>query len=116
MVNSSTKKASDYVLATGKTTSVRDFVSKCFNEVGIQISFTGKDEKEVGRVEKCTGNYKLEIGKKVVEVSSKYYRPTEVDLLIGDSSKAQKELGWKIKYSIDDIIKEMINAELNLTK
>jgi GDPmannose 4,6-dehydratase len=78
--------------------------------------FEGSNEKEVAKVVKCTGPSILEIGKIVVEVDSKYYRPTEVDLLIGDATKAKEKLGWEPKYKLDDLVKEMVNADYNKTK
>jgi len=79
----------DYVLATGITTTVRNFLLRAFIEVGIEIEFEGENEKEIGKVKKCNGAYNLPIGKAIVEVDSTYYRPTEVDLLIGDPRKAK---------------------------
>ena len=103
----------DYVLATGKTTSIRDFVKMAFSEVGIKIRFTGKNENEVGVVESCNGDYSLEIGKKIIVVDPLYYRPTEVELLIGDASKAKKELGWEPKTNLSELVKEMVSSDMN---
>ncbi len=105
----------DFVLATGITTTVRDFVKKSFLELGIEIEFEGSNENEIAKVVKCNGS-SLEIGQIVVEVDPKYYRPTEVDLLIGDARKAKEKLGWEPKYNLDDLIKEMINSDYNKTK
>jgi GDPmannose 4,6-dehydratase len=109
-------KPQDFVLATGKTTSVRDMVKKAFSVLGIEIRFEGTGGDEKGIVEKCTGEYLIEPGSVVVQVDPRYYRPTEVDLLIGDSSKAQKELGWKFEYTFDDLIEEMVNSDVELFK
>lgn len=110
------ERPEDFVLATGITTTVREFVRMAFSELGIEIMFEGENEKEIAKVINCTGPSVLEVGKVVVEVDSKYYRPTEVDLLIGDATKAKKKLGWVPKYSLDDLVKEMINSDYNYTK
>ncbi|HUR09937.1 MAG TPA: GDP-mannose 4,6-dehydratase [Flavitalea sp.] len=109
------KEPEDYVIATGITTSVRDFVRKAFAEVGITVEFRGKDEKETGVVTHVT-NYELQhlVDKEVVAIDPRYYRPTEVDLLIGDPTKAQTKLGWKPKYNLDMLIKEMVAADVEL--
>lgn len=96
----------DFVLATGETTSVRDFVEMAFNEVGIEIEWKGKGVKEKG-VRKDTGDV-------VVEVDPAYFRPTEVDLLIGDPSKAKKELGWEIKHGLKELVKDMMASDMEL--
>ncbi|MFI5219801.1 MAG: GDP-mannose 4,6-dehydratase [Bacteroidia bacterium] len=109
------QKAEDYVISTGVTTSVRDFISKAFNEAGIEIEFKGKNENEVATVVKCNNpQYQVPAGKKVVLIDKKYYRPAEVDLLIGDSTKARNQLGWKPKHNLDSLIKEMVAADLKL--
>jgi GDPmannose 4,6-dehydratase len=111
------KTPEDYVIATGVTTHVREFVRMAFGEAGIEIDFKGKNEKEVGIVTKCNSrDVKLKKGAEVVAVDPNYYRPTEVDLLIGDASKARKQLGWKPKYSLPMLIKEMVHADLELFK
>ena len=111
------KKAEDWVISSGVTTSVREFVIMSFMHIGISITFKGKGRNEKGYVKSCSNNeYKLTIGKEVVSVDSNYFRPTEVDLLLGDSSKAQKELGWKPKYNLNDIVKDMMNSDLKLMK
>ena len=108
-------KAEDYVIATGITTSVRDFVRMAFSEVGIELEFKGKNEKEIGIVSSCKNpDYQLETGKEVVAVDPRYYRPTEVDLLIGDPSKAHQQLGWKPKYDLEMLVKEMVEADVEL--
>lgn len=107
-------KAQDFVIATGVTTEVRDFVSLSFKEVGIDIDFVGNGVNEVGVVAKCYGDYKLPIGKEVVAVDARYFRPTEVDLLLGDPSKAQKILGWKPKYNLSMLVSDMMQSDLKL--
>jgi GDPmannose 4,6-dehydratase len=103
----------DFVLATGVTTTIREFVRMTFAEVGIELSFKGDGENEVGFVVNCTGKYVLEVGRIVVKVDPKYFRPTEVDLLLGDPSKAMKVLGWKPKYNLKELVREMIISDLS---
>ena len=110
------EKPEDFVLATGITTTVREFVRKAFLELGVEINFVGENEKEQAIVIKCTKEVQLEIGSIVVEVDPLYYRPTEVDLLIGNATKAKKQLGWEPKYDLDALIKEMINFDYQRAK
>lgn len=106
--------AEDYVIATGITTTVRDFVRMAFAEVGITLEFKGSEDKEEGFVVSCSKpEFQLEIGKKVLAVDPKYYRPTEVELLIGDPTKSQTKLGWKPKYDLPALVKEMVAADLD---
>jgi GDPmannose 4,6-dehydratase len=105
----------DYVIATGVTTSVRDFIKMAFAEVGVDVEFKGKNEKEIGIIAGCSNpDYQLPTGKEVIAIDPKYYRPTEVDLLIGDASKAQRKLGWTPKYDLSMLVKEMVNSDLEL--
>lgn len=107
----------DYVIATGKTTSVRDFVRMAFREVGIELDFSGKDEREKAVVASCSRpEYQLEIGKEVVGIDSRYYRPTEVELLIGDPTKANTKLNWTPHYTLAMLVNEMVAADLNAFK
>lgn len=149
-------KADDYVLATGKTTTVRDFVTKSFENLGVELDWQGEEEKECGVIKtfdkekfenirsnfnhdeikspfykfdkgvivKKTDKTKLEgkreinlekmlSGKTIVEVSPSYYRPTEVELLIGNPAKAEQQLGWKPNTELDDLIKIMTKADLD---
>lgn len=107
--------AEDYVIATGVTTPVREFVRMAFQEVGIELKFKGNEAKEIGVVVSCSNPaYQVEIGKEVVAVDSRYYRPTEVDLLIGDPTKSNTKLGWKPKYDLPMLVKEMVEADLEL--
>ncbi len=102
-------KPEDFVIATGITTPVRDFVSMAFAELGIMIAFTGEGVNERGVVTACTNDsYQLEIGKQVVSVDPEYFRPTEVELLIGDATKAKTKLGWEPKYDLQMLVKEMV--------
>ena len=105
----------DWVIATGITTSVRDFIKMSFSEVGIELNFKGEGINEVAVVKSCKNEkYKLPIGKEVLAVDSRYFRPTEVDLLVGDASKAKMKLGWKCEYELNDLIKEMMASDLKL--
>ncbi|MEM7102364.1 MAG: GDP-mannose 4,6-dehydratase [Bacteroidota bacterium] len=105
----------DFVIATGKTTSVRDFVKMAFSEIGVELEFSGSGEEEIARVT-AAGNpeFLLETGKVVLSVDPRYYRPTEVDLLIGDPSKAKNLLGWSPKHTLNDLVKEMVENDLEL--
>lgn len=107
-------KPEDFVLATGVTTTIREFVRMSFSEVGIELEFKGEGENEVGYVIKCNGDYHLEIGREIVKVDPKYYRPTEVDLLLGDPTKAMNKLGWKPKYDLKSLVAEMVKSDLLL--
>jgi GDPmannose 4,6-dehydratase len=111
-------KPDDFVIATGITTTVREFVKLAFAEVGIDLNFTGEDVNEIGTVAACSNPaYQLPIGKKVVAVDPAYFRPTEVELLIGDPTKAKEKLGWKPKYDLAGLVKEMVAGDLiNLKK
>ena len=105
----------DWVIATGKTTKVREFVRMSFAEVGVELEFKGKAEEETAIVVKCNNpNYQIEIGKEVLAVDPRYYRPTEVDLLIGDASKAKKKLGWECKYDLKGLVKDMMQGDLKV--
>ena len=107
----------DYVIATGVTTYIRDFVRMSFAEVGIELEFEGEQENEIARVKSCSNSeYQLETGKVVVRVDPKYYRPTEVDLLIGDPTKSKTKLGWVPKYNLEALVKDMITSDLLLAK
>ena len=107
----------DFVIATGITTSVRDLVKLAFYEVGIELSFEGENEQETGKVAKCNNpNYQLPIGKTVVKIDPTYFRPTEVDLLKGDATKCKEKLNWQPKYTLQDLVKEMMENDLHLFK
>jgi len=105
----------DWVIATGKTTPVREFVRMAFMELGIELDFVGEGINEKGLVKSCSHpDYQIEIGKEILSVDAKYFRPTEVDLLIGDSSKAKEKLGWECKYNLNDIVKDMVESDIKL--
>lgn len=106
----------DFVLATGVTTEIRNFVKMSFEQVGIEIDFRGEAENEEGFVVACKGEYQLPAGKVVVKVDPRYYRPTEVELLIGDPTKANEKLGWKPKYDLQALVTEMVASDLDLFK
>ena len=108
-------KAEDWVIATGKTTTVRDFVRMAFAEVGIELEFKGQGVDEKAYVASCNNeNYKLEIGKEVLSVDTSYFRPTEVDLLIGDPSKAKEQLGWVPEHDLASLVKDMMKSDIKL--
>ena len=107
-------KPEDFVLATGVTTQIREFVRMSFAEAGIELSFQGQGAGETASVKSCHGKYKLTTGQVVVKIDPKYYRPTEVDLLIGDASKAKQKLGWEPKYTLPEMVKEMVEHDLGL--
>lgn len=110
-------EAEDWVIATGKTTPVRDFVRMAFNEVGVELEFKGEGVDEKAFVKACNNpEYQLPIGKEVLNVDPKYFRPTEVDLLIGDASKAKNKLGWVPEYDLQGLVKDMMQSDVKLMK
>lgn len=110
-------KPEDFVIATGTTTTVRDFVIMAFKEVGIELTFTGEGPAEKGIIAACNNaDYQLPIGKEVVAVDPDYFRPTEVELLIGNAAKAKAKLGWAPTYTLAEIINEMVTADVKLVK
>lgn len=113
-------KPEDFVIATGKTTSVRDFARLAFEELGIELAFSGEGQEEIGKISKIDqsklNNFskeesKLKVGDTLIEVDPNYFRPTEVDLLIGDPSHAKTMLNWQPKYDVEGLVKEMVQAE-----
>ncbi len=105
----------DFVIATGETTMVRDFVKMAFAELGVEVEFKGKGVDEVGIVVSCKNpEFNLETGREVVAVDPRYFRPTEVDLLIGDPTKSKTKLGWKPKYDLPALVKDMMKADVEL--
>jgi GDPmannose 4,6-dehydratase len=118
-------KAEDFVIATGITTTVREFIKMAFLELGIEVEFSGKDQNEKGVIidideqkvsELGLNPDALRFGQTVVKVDPKYFRPTEVDLLIGDASKAKQKLGWQPKYSLQALVSDMVKSDLHLVK
>jgi len=111
------ERAEDFVIATGVTTTVREFVSMAFKTAGIEIEFSGKGVDEKGFVKSVTNpECNIEIGKQVVGVDPRYFRPTEVELLIGTPTKAKEKLGWKPKYDLSALVEEMVESDLKLMK
>ena len=109
------EEAEDWVIATGKTTTVRDFVRMAFAEVGIELEFQGKGVDEKAYVASCSKpEFQLEKGMEVLAIDPKYFRPTEVDLLIGDATKAKTKLGWFPEYNLQDLVKEMMESDMKL--
>jgi GDPmannose 4,6-dehydratase len=115
-------KPEDYVIATGVTTTIRKFVQMAFSEVGISIAFKGENENEIGFIENINNellnskkiNTSLKVGDEVVAVDPRYFRPTEVELLIGDPTKSQTKLGWKPKYDLAMLVEDMMQSDLKL--
>ena len=119
------QKPEDFVIATGITTSIREFVCLAFSKVGIHISFKGSGLDEIAFVSKINqdilneltdNNISIGINDVVMCIDKNYYRPTEVDLLIGDPSKAKRKLNWKPKYNLDSLIEDMISSDLKTIK
>lgn len=109
--------AEDYVIATGITTRVRDFVKMAFAEAGIELEFKGEGVDEKAFVKACNNpEYQLEVGKEVVSVDRAYFRPTEVELLIGDPTKSKTQLGWEPEYDLEALVKEMVASDLSIFK
>ncbi len=108
-------KPEDFVIATGVTTSVRDFVRMSFAEIGVELEFTGEGVSEVGTVVSSSNpDFPVEVGRAVVSVDPRYFRPTEVDLLLGDPTKAMTQLNWKPKYDLPALVKDMMTADIDL--
>ena len=111
------EEAEDWVIATGKTTSVRDFVKMSFAEVGIELDFIGEGVDEKAVVKSCKiPEYQIQLGTEVLSVDPKYFRPTEVDLLIGDPTKANTKLGWVPEYDLAFLVKDMMHSDIKLMK
>ncbi len=103
----------DWVIATGTTTTVREFVRMAFQELGIELEFKGDGENERAIIASCSNtDFNIETGKEVLSIDPAYYRPTEVDLLIGDSKKAKDELGWEPEYDLNYLVSDMVQTEL----
>ena len=109
------EEAEDWVIATGTTTKIRDFVTMAFDYVGIELEFSGKGVEEVARVVHCRNpKYQIEKGTEVLAIDPKYFRPTEVDLLIGDPRKAKEKLGWEPKIQLVELVEDMMKSDLKL--
>ena len=110
-------EAEDWVIATGKTTKIREFVKMAFKYVGIELEFKGSGVDEIAVVLGCNNSeYQLPIGKEVLAIDEKYFRPTEVDLLIGDPTKAKEKLGWEPKIELDELVQDMMYSDLKLMR
>lgn len=110
-------KPDDYVIATGVTTEIRDFVRMAFAECGIEVAFSGEGVDEIATVASCSDSrYQLEIGTTILEVDPKYFRPTEVELLIGDPAKAKKVLDWEPEYDLKMLVADMVSSDLKIMK
>lgn len=111
------EQAEDWVIATGTTTTVRDFVIMSFAEIGVSLEFKGEGINEKAFIKECKdSNYQLELGKEVLSVDKKYFRPTEVDLLIGDATKAKEKLGWVPEIKLSELVKDMMQSDLKIMK
>lgn len=118
-------KAEDYVIATGVTTQIREFARKSFGYLGLELAFEGEGVNEKGIIsnidlaraeELALNTSKLHVGKEVISVDAKYFRPTEVDLLIGDATKSKEKLGWTPKHTLNDLVNDMMQSDLHLMK
>ncbi len=111
------KKAEDWVIATGRTASIRDFLILAFRYVGVELEFKGKGLHEIGIIKSVSKPlFQFKVGQKVIEIDPRYFRPTEVDLLKGDSSKAKKKLGWSPKITLEELVSDMMKSDLELFK
>ncbi|MCH4822748.1 GDP-mannose 4,6-dehydratase [Gramella lutea] len=111
------EKPEDWVIATGKSTSVREFVKMSFGEIGVELDFQGRGLEEKAFVKYCSNpDYQIEIGKEILSIDPRYFRPAEVELLVGDSSKAREKLGWQPEFDLHDLIKEMMESDLKLMR
>jgi len=109
------EEAEDWVIATGTTTKIRDFVKMAFDYVGVELEFRGEGQNEKAYVASCKNpKYNLEIGKEVLSIDPKYFRPTEVDLLIGDPTKAKEKLGWEPEIQLKELVRDMMSSDLIL--
>ena len=109
------EKPEDWVIATGKTTTVREFVRMSFAEVGIELEFKGEGVNETATVIRCNNPlFQIELGKEVLSIDPAYFRPTEVDLLIGDPTKAKEKLGWIPEHDLASLVKDMMQSDVKL--
>ena len=110
-------KPEDWVIATGRTTTIRDFVKMAFGHIGVELEFTGKGLDEVAKVKSCSNlDYQLQLGKEVLSIDEKYFRPTEVDLLVGDATKAKEKLGWEPQITLEELVEDMMISDIKLSK
>jgi len=107
----------DWVIATGRTTTIRDFVKMAFNHIGVELEFSGQGINEKAKIKSCSSpDYQLEIGKEVLSIDEKYFRPTEVDILVGNATKAKEKLGWKPQITLEEMVEEMMVSDIKLFK
>ena len=107
--------AEDWVISSGQTSTIRSFVKLAFRHVGVELEFQGKGVDEIAIVKSCSNpSYQLDIGKEVLSIDPKYFRPTEVDLLVGDSSKAKEKLGWVPEIGLEELVSDMMVSDLRL--
>jgi len=107
----------DWVIATGRTTTIRDFVKMAFDHIGVKLEFSGVGINEVAKIASCSSpDYQLEIGKEILSIDKKYFRPTEVDLLVGDPSKAKQKLGWEPEITLEELVEDMMVSDIKLFK
>lgn len=105
----------DFVIATGVTTTVREFVKMSFGEMGIELEFEGSAENEIAKIKRCNNpKYQIPVGQVVLRIDPRYYRPTEVELLIGDPTKSNTKLGWKPEYDLNGLVKDMMASDIRL--
>jgi len=105
----------DWVIATGRTTTIRDFVRMAFKHIGVTLEFKGEGVDEIAVIADCSNSiYQLEVGQEILSIDPKYFRPTEVDLLIGDPTKAKEKLGWEPKITLEALVKDMMDSDLKL--
>ena len=110
-------QADDWVIATGVTTTVRDFVKMAFACCGIELEFAGEGREEKGLVKSCANpEYQLETGREVICIDPRYFRPTEVEKLVGDPGKVNKNLGWEPEYDLKMLVEEMMASDLKLVQ
>ena len=110
-------KPEDWVIATGRATAIRDFVKMAFGHIGVELEFIGTGLDEVAKVKSCSNlDYQLQIGKEVLSIDEKYFRPTEVDLLVGDATKAKEKLGWEPQITLEQLVEDMMISDIKLFK
>ena len=104
------------MLATGITTEIREFVKMAFEEAGVELEFKGKGVDEKAIIKSSDGRYPVKPGKEILSIDPKYFRPTEVELLMGDPTKAKNKLGWEPKYDLKALVKDMVESDIKLMK
>ncbi|MFC2119149.1 GDP-mannose 4,6-dehydratase [Bacteroidota bacterium] len=111
------EKPDDFVIATGIATEIRDFIRMSFKKIGVELYFKGNGVDEKGYIKKCNSpDYQLKVDQEVISIDPRYFRPTEVDILIGDASKAKAKLNWEPEYSLSEMIAEMVKSDLEIAE